>query len=262
MKNFKKYIAGFFVLTLVVWVFIYPKTTYAAISLIGHGQGFSTSTNGFTSGSMDTTGANFIAVCLAEGGGVNNGVLTDSKSNTWTKKTQQLTNGKSNEIWYAFNATVGTGHTFSVSGSANFPAINVAWFNLVQSGSDPFDVENGGNQIFSSTVQTGNVTPSVANELIITCLEGDGNAGASTIDSSFTVVDDITDTTFGHQKSTEAYQIQTTATSRNPTWTFPTASSIAAPIATFKASAGTPAVINKPKVVMMTKTIIMSKTTL
>ncbi len=212
--------------------------TFALITA-GHGSSFSTTSNGYTSGTLDTTGGDLLIVALSEGGGITNGAVTDSKSNTWVQLTIQTNNGKSSSLWYAWNATCGSSHTFTVSGTANFPSMCVAAFSGSQTSSDPFDVQNGANALFQGTLQTGSITPGSANELLVTSFMGDGDTSLATINSSFTVSDGVTDGSFGHQMSTLAYLIETTIAAQNPTWTRTGGNStMAAAIASFKASGG------------------------
>lgn len=211
-----------------------------AIALVGSGSAFAGgNADGFTTGSFDTTGADLIVINLGQGNSVTNGVITDSKGNTWTPLNQPATGGKSTRLVYAWNATVGSGHTFTVSGTDNFPALSISWWSGSQTASDPFDQQTAGGTVpFSNTVQPGSVTPGTDNQVVITGLSGDANTAAPTINLGFTVIGTVLDNNAGHQNSALAYEIQTTATARNPTWTAPATGSWAAAIATFKAAAG------------------------
>src|SRR4051812_9792279 len=87
--------------------------------------------NGGTSGAIDTSGANFLVAVVASYS-VGDTTVTDSKSNTWTQLTARdeiNTTLVRNRIWYAKNATVGSGHTFSDAVSSSFPSICVAAFS-------------------------------------------------------------------------------------------------------------------------------------
>lgn len=208
-----------------------------AFALVVHNVTFSTTNSGLTSASLNTTGADLLVVGLSEGGTVNNGTISDSKANTWHQLTQQINGGKSSELWYAWNAAVGTSHTFTVTGTTDFPSFCVAAFSGSQTSSDPFDVQNGANATFQSTLAPGSITPGSANELIVTCLQSDGQALAATINGGFTVTDSTTNAGFGHQSASMAYLIQTTAAAANPTWTRASGNStITANIASFKSA--------------------------
>jgi hypothetical protein len=123
--------------------------------------------NTFTSGTLDTSGADLLVVVVTEGtaGAV---TLSDSKSNTWNPLTEQSAVAPACVIYYAKAAgKTGTGHTFTATGSSIFCVLNVMAF----SGSDataPFDQQNGaGGGSFTSTAAPGSITPTVDNELII-----------------------------------------------------------------------------------------------
>lgn len=205
-----------------------------AIALVTHTLAQSADTNTVTTSSIDTTGADLlvVAVTWSTGGTFTN--LTDSKTNTWTQLTAKTASGVSTSFFYAKNATVGSGHTFSANGTAFFPSIAVAAF----SGSDltaPVDVENGGTTASGTSLATGSVTPGQDNELVIFAC-GDAWTGTIAVD-----VGSITDqaaivggTAFALAM---AYQIQTTATARNPSWSWSPAARAEAVIATFKAAA-------------------------
>lgn len=182
---------------------------------------------GATSASIDTTGATLLVVVNAD---FNFGALstpTDSKSNTWTNRTTYGTGGAKVRISYVENPTVGSGHTFSCGGGSNGIAV------IALSGtktSSAYDVENG-----ADGAQSGSVTPSEDNEILIT---GHCNASPATysVDLSFTIQEqrayNAGDNTMGFGL---AYLIQTSAAAKNPTWSGGTPG--ATNIATFKAAA-------------------------
>lgn len=145
----------------------------------------STNGNDATTPALDTTGRDWAAVCVAWYGG---GAITvsDSKSNTpWNALTQRTVGTPANVRWYwAALTSVGSGHTFNVTGSGIFPSIGV----ITASGAHatPFDLESaggGGDSITSA--QPGNMTPNNDDSLIIAglcCYAG----SATAIDSGFT----------------------------------------------------------------------------
>lgn len=201
-----------------------------------HSIANSTSGNGFTSGAIDTTGANFIVVGLSTIVSVSS--ISDSKGNTWNALTGQP--GPFTDAYYQFfyaeNPTVGSGHTFTVAGSNIFPSMAIsAWSGGATSSS--FDVENG-NGVYSTSVQTGNVTPGADNELIIAGLHFDDNS-TPTINSSFTVLDTLIHSGFGYSGNQHAYIIETTATAKNPTFSWTGTERGTTCIATFKSAAAT-----------------------
>ncbi len=103
----------------------------------------------------------------------------------------------------------------------------------------PFDVENGAIQYVGTTLQPGSVTPSENNELIVTGL-GFYPSGVLSVNSSFTISDQVNYVSSAAMGLGAAYLVQGTAGAVNPTWTdSTTATSLAAVIATFKAAAAT-----------------------
>ena len=217
------------------------------IALVTSGQGYSNNlADTFTTTTYDTTGADLLYVIVGSAGNNPPGVtLSDSKSNTWTQLTLR-TGGVNKHClhWYAQNATVGTGHTFTAAGTDIFAALCFLAF----SGTDltaPFDVENGNTQGFASSSTTGSVTPGQDNSVLVTGIGGYNSSSGATvsIDSSFVsgpVPQQITNTDFGHQGAAISYQIQTTATTRNPTWTINASDGWGAVIAVFKPDSGPP----------------------
>ncbi len=181
-----------------------------AIALVTNGTGLSTDSNGFTTGSFDTTGANFLIVGFVQSSATaGSGAISDSKSNTWLRLTEYTVafSDRFIAIYYAENATVGSGHTFTAAGTSNFPTIIMAAFSGVAT-SSTFDVENGVNNTFDSTQPSGSITPGADNE-------------------------------FGHTAGATAYLIETTATAKNPTWTWSSGNArCGATVAAFKASGG------------------------
>lgn len=215
----------------------------ATYSLIGHIQAPSTDSSTITTGTLDTTGADLIVICMPFGADPGTTLPTDNKGNTYTALTKHLggLSDRWHRIYYCQGGTVGSGHTFSWSLASSFPMIQAsAWSG---SGSTPFDVENGTGNTFNTSNQTGSVTPSTNNQLIIAGLCFDP-ADTPTIDSGFTILDTQNDQQFGHQSGQHAYLIETTATAQNPTFSWTNASRNVSSIATFKAGGGSPTVIN------------------
>lgn len=201
--------------------------------------------SGFTSGAIDTTGANLIVVHAGWYEGVTTDVtLSDSYGNTWTPLTAQRIGASlygTSRLFFSVGPTVGAGHTFTIAGAATFCSIEVAAFS--GAASSPFDQQNGSVMTSSSspvlTYQPGSVTPTEDNELVVSGVMGRDNAGVQTysIDSSFTISNQNAGVANFALSSAMAYKIQTTAGAENPTWTVGTSDRLAATIATFKAAA-------------------------
>jgi len=216
-----------------------------AIALVAHGVQGSTDSNGFTSSSIDTTGSNFLVVCLASQV-FGTGTISDSNSNTWTALTNQI--GSFADRWcrvfYSENPTVGSGHTFTVTGTNIFPTIAYASFSGVATSSS-FDVENGpGSTGYGTSTDTGTVTPSSTNELIVAGLNYDDNS-VSTVDSGFTTIDTISRSGFGFSGIHFAYIVETSIVAKDPTFSWSNNDRAVAAIASFKPGGGGPAFIAK-----------------
>lgn len=205
-----------------------------AFSLISSVQASSSNKDNVTSSSIDTTGSNLIVVHVADYGGTGLGTLSDSKSNTWTPLTGfSQGGGSTSQIYYCYNPTTDAAQTFTYSGSAIYPSIQVMAFS--NSASSPFDVENGNGQNFGSTLTTGSVSPSQDNELIVAgCSALSGSPVISSIDSGFNYLLQST-VTANSSAGGFAYLIQTTAGAVNPAWSKTFGAAAAASIATFKA---------------------------
>lgn len=193
--------------------------------------------NGNTTAAVDTTGANLIVLVVtdfAAGPGV---TLSDSKGNTWTGLTAQ-TNSSNNgrvRIYYCFAPTVGSGHTFTVSGTGTFSAVGGAFFSGAVT--SPFDQQNGAqnSNTGSTTLQPGSITPTEDNELVIVATNFNEN-GSVSIDGGFTEATELAPAGATNFGTMLAYLPQTTATAVNPTltYTYVTGFYSAAAIASFK----------------------------
>jgi hypothetical protein len=203
-----------------------------AIALVTHAG--AAGANGATTAAIDTTGATLLIAVIAEatGGGA---TLSDSKSNTWTQLT--LWNGSTPDvtIYYVANPTVGTNHTFTISGASSFSVINASSFSGVAT-TTPFDVENGlsGGGFDGTNGKPGSTTPTQDNELLIYGTAY-SDATSRTVDSGFTILDQTPFTGGTNYGGGASYLIQTTAGAVNPLWNINGAGAVG--IATFKAAA-------------------------
>lgn len=219
-----------------------------AISFVvstAQGLGF----NGGTTGTpIDTSGATpngFIGVVVSDFDVVTaSQPVTDNKGNTYTALTAVSDGGSGasgfmrSRISYVNNPTVGSGHTFTNSGSTLINAISVMAF----SGVDVFNAEGaGGIGTVITTLQPGSVTP-FASDLFLTGItwnetnSGDSGLGVQSIDSSFIGLVQAPGISNNNIGSAMAYKVSGSA--ENPTWTNTKASGEAAVIASFKAAAG------------------------
>lgn len=188
--------------------------------------------NSVTTGAIDTTGADLLIAVVGQESGVADITPTDSKGNTWNALTEQVEGAGRGCMFWSRPTSVGSGHTFTASQASSFPAIVVeAWSGSVSS---PFDQQNGAHDSSAgATIQTGSVTPSEGNELIVAGATGRGQ-NATSIDSSFTLRN--TQASSGTNDTAAIATLeQTSPASVNPTWTFSAAGGVKiALIATFK----------------------------
>lgn len=127
-----------------------------------------------TTAAVDTTGANLLLMVVT-GFNPPTATPTDSKSNTWTATTAV----GSTRFYYVWNATVGSGHTFTWNENV-FAGITVLAFSGVQTSSDPLDTRTGN----SSGTSPGSITPAVSGEVFIATVGGDSTPYDSTTELS------------------------------------------------------------------------------
>lgn len=186
--------------------------------------------NGGTTSAIDMTGANFIWIAVVRDTGTSI-TLSDSSSNSYTALDDPETKIK---FFYKAGATVSNSMTFTVSGTNIYAAITVLGFSGVHS--SPLDQSNTATGGFGQSFQPGSVTPSEDNEVLCTAVYFNANHGTVTINSSFTPSPAYT-VAFSSGVNygiAAAYQIQTTATTRNPTFSWTSDAGCTAGIYTFK----------------------------
>lgn len=204
---------------------------------IAHTTAHSTDNANVTTSGINTTGSDLIVLSINFNGALSI-TVSDSKTNTWTAGAANA-NAPSQQFYYCQAPTVGSGHTFSVSGPAfSLESIQVqAWHGSVAT---PLDQHSHAFNAAATSLAPGSITPSENNELVITGVGFDGNFGTSaTVNGGFT----ITDTDAGGAAVSfgggMAYLVQTTAAAANPTWTGNVGSGgVSAGVTSFKAAAG------------------------
>lgn len=194
---------------------------------------------GATSSAIDTSTANFIAVAVSYDNTTASPAMTDSKSNTWTALTLQAATSHRIRIYYAWNAIVGTGHTFTHNGVAVGFAVQA--FAGVQVSADPFDTQQGAGLLTGTTAGCGtsNLVPSVNNELILSAVGINGSVTNYATAAGFTLTDFLNFSAGSNYGAGLGYLIQTTATTISSattlaSWT--TSRNFAEASATFKAA--------------------------
>ena len=194
---------------------------------------------GGTSASINTTGANFLCVVFVENGSSSH-TVSDSKTNTWHYRTVNSSGSGPQEmiIAYAYNATVGTGHTFTLSAGDVGSAGAFMAFSGVQT-TDPYDVENkAGSGSAGTSAQPGSVSPTNDNSLIISGAGLNSGGGTISVNQSFTITDQLPFTGGNNYAVCGAYLIQTTKGAVNPTFSWSGSADWYANSAVFMAAAG------------------------
>lgn len=183
---------------------------------------------------IDTTGADLLVAIVCDDS-TNTATLSDSNSNTWTFLTAHANGTNRVRIAYCQGAAVGAGHTFKLTGTSSQPSLSVAAFS--GSAASPLDQQNGANDPNNSQLQTGSVTPGQDNELLVFGLgqHSPTSAHAATVDVG-TILQQASYNSGVSFGNVLAYQIQTTATARNPNFSWVSPAGCVACIATFKAA--------------------------
>lgn len=207
-----------------------------AYVLIGAGltAGAAAAGGTFTSGTYDTTGANFITISMASYAGATAPVITDSKGNTWTVDRTQVDGIASarSSIVTSTPTSVGAGHTWTVTQAGAFASIVVlAWSGALASA--PIDQKNSAFTNGATTLQPGSVTPTQNSELIFSSLAVYIDNSGEAIDSGYSQVT-IAGVAGAHLGCGAGYLIQTGPVATNPTWSWTASLSAAACIATYK----------------------------
>lgn len=189
-----------------------------------------------TTDAIDTTGADFIVVAIGYDNSQPKPTITDSKGNSWSARTAYLSGGSVVNVclFYCRPSSVGSGHTFTstAAGGMYGPVAALAFSGSVAS---PYDQESGtGNT--ATSIQPGSITPSEDNCLLITALAYE-SSDTTSIDSGFTISNQIDFSAGASYGLALAYLIQTSAAAANPTWSRSGAQKNAATMATFKAAA-------------------------
>lgn len=197
---------------------------------------------GGTSSPVDTNGANFIVLAIGYAGAGSTPTVSDSKGNTYTPLTPATFSDSYCRFYFAENPTVGSGHTWTVTGANSYPSISMqAWANALTA--SVFDQQNAGSTTPSYTatsVQPGSVTPGSNNQLIVTAVSNyaDMSNVSRSINAGFTISGQVGNVPAISYPLALAYLVQTTAAAVNPTWSWSSSERANSVIATFKSSGG------------------------
>lgn len=206
-------------------------TATAAPGLVGHGSAMSTNNNTVTTPGLNMSGATLELVSCITLSGVP--TLTDSGNNVWKQIGAQSGVTTVITTWESLTPAASSSQTFTCSLTGAYPAIFVQGFSGFSAAS-ALDQQNGAyNSGNATTVQTGAITPTQASELVVSVFGPHFTQTAYSVDSGL----NITDTQPGNANAfggAIAYQIQSAATTINPTWTTaPAQNNLAASIFSF-----------------------------
>lgn len=162
------------------------------IALVSHVEARSVGGGDFTSGAINTTGANFIAVAVGAQDGNTVFTVTDNQSNgNATKLIGRVYAGAGTQIniFYWTNPTVAASHTFTINknGGANmFGVLSAVAFSGVDTTSPADSVTNSASVANTKSAQPGSITPTNANELVVAAM-CQGITDTISVDSSMTL---------------------------------------------------------------------------
>lgn len=196
---------------------------------------------------IDTTGADLIVIGVQQSSFItfNIPAPTDNKGNTYTAIDQSSNvQGASTALFYCINPTVGSGHTFNVTGLDLCAVLTPLAFSGVAADVFPHDSKNTGT---GASIQPGSLMPGTSDQLFVTTLclaaatyAGLGQTDTASIDSDFTKAEQVVSTgdwlhmPDAWMNGAIAYKIQSGQSAENPTWSWPTTLTQAAVIlATF-----------------------------
>lgn len=207
------------VLGIPLGLLLFVWSASAQVSFVTHIAAVSSNHSAVTTSTLDTSACTshclIVAFVAAYQGA--NPTVSDSLGNTWILQKDVPGYYINAAVYATFSPTVGSAQTFTVGGYN--PSIAVEVFSGVASGPNQ---TNGADHL--SPASTGSVTPTNANELVVT----GGGAWLNptytpTVSAGFTLVDSLPQTQTGITGNgagiESAYQIQTAATAENATWT-------------------------------------------
>jgi uncharacterized cupin superfamily protein len=182
------------------------------------GAGAASGGNGFTTGTITTTGASTIIVVKAWYGGSEPN-LTDSKSNSYTAAGAASTTATNWSVrqYYVHGGTVGTSHSWTLDGTAHYASLSVLAFSGLSS--SPLDQNAGDEEASWTTLPSGSITPSQANTVSVTGIVFDNGSGTITEPTGYTAGPEVMTSGSAHVGVSSAWKILTATTPINPDWT-------------------------------------------
>jgi hypothetical protein len=169
-------------------------------------------------GPIDTTGANLLVFMTGIYSDAGTEVFSDSKGNgAPTLLTRYGAGNFFVQLSYLIPTSVGTGHTFAWDGQAPgfYPILGVMAFSGANA--SPSDVQNGATNAATNSLQTGSVTPSVSNSLVVAAFCS-ATVSAHAIDSGFATPIQVSQGV-GGMRAGMAYKTGVSV-AINPAWSF------------------------------------------
>lgn len=201
-----------------------PPAAAATFTALSHGTAFGL--DHATTGNINTSGATLIVIGVTDYAGNVRQAPTDNQGNTYTlaKTYDDCTGNDRSSIYYKFSPATSATHTFTATTTV---ANNFAGDIFVQTftgGGTAFDQSNAAGAtcpccVNVTTQQPGSITPTSANQLVVTVLADYVCSSDPTINSGFTISDIQHGAGGTNYAGAMAYIIQTSAAAVNPTWT-------------------------------------------
>lgn len=213
--------------------------------------------NGGTTGAFTTTGATLL-VASVSCVGTNAITLSDSKGNTWTALTRRTgPSTHSHQIFYVASATVGAGHTVTVSGTGIYASVVVVAF----AGAGGFDVQNGATASGgTTTLATGSITPSGNGAVVLTGLCQSGTTVTS-LTPTMTQTH-VPGSSGVYVAATVGWLVQGTAAAINPSWVWTDTGGGVVAVASFlEASAAAGARVTQDAIEVLSASVVPARVT-
>ncbi len=146
--------------------------------------------NNVTSDAIDTRSSTFIIVSIASDDSASHPTLTDSKGNSWTPVTAKDDGiGSYIQSWFCSHPAVDQFHTFTATSSGKVPTIMVQSWDLGSGKTGVLDVEAQNSGSSGTGGQTGSVTPSFSDDLLVVAICAYFSSGGFSLNLSYIVSD-------------------------------------------------------------------------
>ena len=172
-----------------------------------------------TSPAIDTTGVKVIAISVSYLAGTTI-TVSDNKSNGNATALTAYGGGANNtvQIFYWLSPTVGSGHTFTISGSPGGPFYGVACVAPITHLTGAFDAGTDKGATFSGGhCQPASINPGAGTHMLITGV-GAGTATVSGIDSSFSIDANVAGVGGTNYQGAIAHLLQNPGAGVSPSW--------------------------------------------